>query len=82
MLMALANLDGSFTCTLFAPKKGENSFENLNNKIDVENYFYKLFPDFFELVPNLYEQWKNNPTSNLGIIRTCLLYTSPSPRHS
>ena len=32
MLMALANLDGSFTCTLFAPKKGENSFENLNNK--------------------------------------------------
>ena len=70
MLMALANLDGSFTCTLFAPKKGENSFENLNNKKDVENYFYKLFPDFFELVPNLYEQWKNNPTSNLGIIRT------------
>ena len=70
MLMALANLDGSFTCTLFAPKKGENSFENLNNKIDVENYFYKLFPDFFELVPNLYEQWKTNPTSNLGIIRT------------
>jgi len=70
MLMALANLDGSFTCTLFAPKKGENSFENLNNKTDVENYFYKLFPDFFELVPNLYEQWKTNPTSNLGIIRT------------
>ena len=70
MLMALANLDGSFTCTLFAPKKGENSFENLNNKKDVENYFYKLFPDFFELIPNLYEQWKTNPTSNLGIIRT------------
>ena len=70
MLMALANLDGSFTCTLFAPKKGKNSFENLNNKKDVENYFYKLFPDFFELVPNLYEQWKTNPTSNLGIIRT------------
>ena len=70
MLMALANLDGSFTCTLFTPKKGENSFENLNNKKDVENYFYKLFPDFFELIPNLYEQWKTNPTSNLGIIRT------------
>ena len=70
MLMALANLDGSFTCTLFAPKKGENSFENLNNKKDVENYFYKLFPDFFDLVPNLYEQWRTNPTSNLGIIRT------------
>ena len=29
MLIALANLDGSFTCTLFAPKKGKNSFETL-----------------------------------------------------
>ena len=26
MLMALANLDGSFTCTLFMPHDGENSF--------------------------------------------------------
>ena len=25
MLMALANLDGSFTCTLFAPKKGKKN---------------------------------------------------------
>ena len=58
MLMALANLDGSFTCTLFAPKKGKNSFERLNNKKEVENYFKRLFPDFFEIVPNLYDQWK------------------------
>ncbi|MAO72244.1 MAG: kynurenine 3-monooxygenase [Flavobacteriales bacterium] len=70
MLMALANLDGSFTCTLFAPKKGKNSFERLNNKKEVENYFKNLFPDFFEIVPNLYEQWQSNPKSNLGIIRT------------
>ena len=70
MLMALANLDGSFTCTLFAPKKGENSFEELNTKAEVENYFSATFPDFIELVPDLYEQWKSNPTSNLGIVRT------------
>ena len=70
MLMALANLDGSFTCTLFAPKKGKNSFEKLNNKKEVENYFKNLFPDFYKIVPNLYDQWQNNPTSNLGIIRT------------
>ena len=70
MLMALANLDGSFTCTLFAPKKGLNSFEGLNKKEEVEAYFANIFPDFFELVPNLYEQWLLNPTSSLGIVRT------------
>ena len=70
MLMALANLDGSFTCTLFAPKKGLNSFEGLNKKEEIEAYFANIFPDFFELVPNLYEQWLLNPTSSLGIVRT------------
>ena len=70
MLMALANLDGSFTCTLFAPKKGSNSFEGLNTKKEVENYFASIFPDFKELVPNLYEQWIANPTSTLGIVKT------------
>jgi len=70
MLMALANLDGSFTCTLFAPKKGRNSFEGLNTKNEVEDYFISVFPDFTQLVPDLYEQWQSNPTSTLGIVRT------------
>ena len=70
MLIALANLDGSFTCTLFAPKKGKNSFLTLSSKDQVEKYFTDIFPDFFELVPNLYEQWNANPTSSLGIIKT------------
>jgi len=70
MLIALANLDGSFTCTLFAPKKGENSFERLNSKQEVEGYFKTIFPDFISLVPNLYQQWSVNPTSGLGIVKT------------
>ena len=70
MLIALANLDGSFTCTLFAPKKGRNSFEGLNSKQEVENYFTTIFPDFTTIVPNLYEQWNANPTSGLGIVKT------------
>ena len=70
MLIALANLDGSFTCTLFAPKNGENSFDGLNAKEEVESYFASIFPDFTALVPNLYEQWNTNPTSSLGIVRT------------
>ena len=70
MLIALANLDGSFTCTLFAPKKGKNSFEGLNSKKEVENYFTSIFPDFTTIVPDLYEQWSVNPTSGLGIVKT------------
>jgi kynurenine 3-monooxygenase len=70
MLIALANLDGSFTCTLFAPKKGNKSFEGLNSRLEVENYFRAIFPDFFNLVPDLYQQWITNPTSGLGIIKT------------
>ncbi len=70
MLMALANLDGSFTCTLFAPRKGKNSFEELNSKKHVEAYFASIFPDFFSLVPDLYQQWSTNPTSSLGLVRT------------
>jgi len=70
MLIALANLDGSFTCTLFAPKTGKDSFEKLNSKEEVDSYFQKVFPDFTEMTPNLYEQWENNPTSSLGIVKT------------
>ena len=70
MLMALANLDGSFTCTLFAPKSGENSFENLKTKKQVNEYFKKVFPDFLNLIPNIFDQWKKNPTSTLGIVKT------------
>ena len=70
MVIALANLDGSFTCTLFAPKKGDNSFDKLNKKEEVLQYFTSIFPDFIEIVPDLYEQWESNPTSSLGIIRT------------
>lgn len=70
MLMALANLDGSFTCTLFAPKKGECSFENLSTEDAVLKYFERFFPDFVDLVPNIYEQWCINPTSRLGIVKT------------
>lgn len=70
MLIALPNLDGSFTCTLFAPFKGENSFETLINQQKVENYFNQIFPDFTSLIDNLYEQFQQNPTSSLGITRT------------
>lgn len=65
MLIALPNLDGSFTCTLFMPFEGENSFDSLKDRKDVEAFFEKNFPDSIEVIPNLAEDFFKNPTSTL-----------------
>jgi kynurenine 3-monooxygenase len=65
MLIALPNLDGSFTCTLFMPFEGENSFAALPDKKSVETFFEKNFPDSIEVIPKLTEDFFKNPTSTL-----------------
>ena len=65
MLIALPNLDGSFTCTLFMPFEGEHSFENLTNKDAVQAFWEKHFPDTLDIMPTLLEDFENNPTSAL-----------------
>lgn len=74
MLMALANLDGSFTCTLFMPFEGENSFEKLNDKKTLISFFDKFFPDTQEVIPDLVEDFFKNPTSYL-VITKCFPWT-------
>lgn len=65
MLMALANPDGTFTCTLFMPHQGENSFETLKDKSKLVDFFAEYFPDTKEVLPNLIEDFYRNPTSYL-----------------
>ncbi|MCO6161251.1 NAD(P)/FAD-dependent oxidoreductase [Flavobacterium sp. NRK F7] len=65
MLMALANLDGTFTCTLFMPHDGDNSFASLKNEQDLVRFFAQHFPDTKEVIPNLVEDFFKNPTSYL-----------------
>ncbi len=69
MLIALPNEDGSFTCTLFMPFEGENSFETLKTDEDVKTFFKTTFPDFYDMMPNLIENWHQHPLSALSIIR-------------
>lgn len=69
MLIALPNMDGSFTCTLFLPYEGEESFNNLTSDTSVLAFFKKYFPDTLELIPNVVETYNENPTSTLCIIR-------------
>jgi kynurenine 3-monooxygenase len=65
MLIALPNLDGSFTCTLFMPFEGPNSFAALQDRKAVEAFFEKNFPDSIDVIPKLAEDFFKNPTSTL-----------------
>jgi kynurenine 3-monooxygenase len=69
MLIALPNLDGSFTCTLFHPFAGQEGLDNLNSKEKVLNFFKKYFPDSLSLVENLEESFFANPTGNLITVK-------------
>ncbi|AND63457.1 kynurenine 3-monooxygenase [Flavobacterium covae] len=74
MLMALANLDGSFTCTLFMPFEGENSFQSLTEEKKLVDFFAKYFPDTKEVIPDLVEDFFKNPTSYLVMMK-CFPWT-------
>lgn len=65
MLIALPNADGSFTCTLFLPFKGEKSFEALTTNDNLQNFFLEMFGDVVPLMPNLNKEFFKNPTSSL-----------------
>lgn len=70
MLMGLANLDNGFTGTLFFPFEGAPwSFETVQSEADVTRFFKDVFPDAIPMLPDLTEQYMNNPTSSLVIVR-------------
>lgn len=70
MLIALPNLDGSFTVTLFLPyENSDYCFANLTSPERVHEYFNKEFPDVVEMIPNLTEEFFNNPTGPLGTVK-------------
>ena len=69
MLIALANLDGSFTVTLFFPFEGETSFESLKTDEQIMNFFKETFADAVPLMPTLIKDYHDNPASSLCIIR-------------
>ncbi|MEP4535260.1 MAG: NAD(P)/FAD-dependent oxidoreductase [Cyclobacteriaceae bacterium] len=68
MLIALPNPEKNFTCTLFLPTGGENSFEELQSDEQIDTFFQTFFPDVHALIPDLVEQFHSNPTSNLNMI--------------
>ena len=69
MLIALPNLDKSFTCTLFFPFEGEISFDSIRTEADAEAFFNDKFKDAVPHLPNLKKEFFENPTSSLITVR-------------
>ncbi|HMT96056.1 MAG TPA: NAD(P)/FAD-dependent oxidoreductase [Ferruginibacter sp.] len=71
MLIALPNMDKSFTCTLFFPFEGDPSFASLNTTEKIKSFFETHFADAVNLMPTLTEDFYHNPTSSLVTVK-CL----------
>lgn len=69
MLIALPNVDGSFTVTLFLPEHGPISFESLNTTAAIDAFFTEHFPDARQLMPQLVDEFAANPAGVMGTVR-------------
>src|ERR1700739_1793991 len=69
MMIALPNIDGSFTCTLFFPFEGEVSFAAITGEKELLDFFNRIFPDVVPLMPTLVSDYFTNPTSSLVTIK-------------
>jgi kynurenine 3-monooxygenase len=74
MLIALPNLDGSFTVTLFLPLESSStcatSFAQLHDASSIEAFFRAHFADVQALMPDLAAEFMAHPTGRMGTIRT------------
>src|SRR3984893_1852194 len=68
MLIALPNADGSFTATLFLPKRGALSFEALAAPPDIERFLRTEFSGVCGLMPNCVAEFQAHPTGFLGTV--------------
>jgi len=69
MIIALPNLDGSFTVTMFHPYDGEYGFNSLTSEAAIRDCFETQYPGLIKYMPNYIQEYKENPVGTLGTIR-------------
>jgi kynurenine 3-monooxygenase len=69
MLIALPNLDATFTATLFFPFEGDPSFASITTGKKAREFFDATFTDASKLMPTLEQDFMNNPTSSLVTVK-------------
>jgi kynurenine 3-monooxygenase len=66
MMIALPNLDRSFTCTLFWT---QGQYGALTTPDEITAHFGKHYPDAVRLIPSLVDDYQHNPVGPLATIR-------------
>ncbi|KAJ1839801.1 kynurenine 3-monooxygenase, mitochondrial precursor, partial [Coemansia sp. RSA 2703] len=76
MLIALPNMDKTFTCTLFMPW---SQFEQVKSEEEIAKFFRSYFPDALELMgeKSVCSEYARNPKGSLMYIK-CTPYTYKS----
>jgi kynurenine 3-monooxygenase len=69
MLIALPNVDKTFTCTLFLDFEGPVSFEQIQDEKSLMQFFLEYFPDTIPIMPHLQTEFFHNPTASLVTIQ-------------
>ena len=69
MMIALPNLDGSFTLTMFTPFEGPVGMDRLQTDELITEFMQENFADATIHIPDLLEQFHANPTASLGTIK-------------
>ena len=69
MIIALPNLDGSFTLTMFHPFDTEIGFNALDTDEKLEAFFQEYYPTLLPYIPHLLYEYAENPVGTLGTIK-------------
>jgi len=69
MLIALPNLDGTFTCTLFLNQEGEPSFESLRERPQVDAFFRTNFADAMDQLENPVDAFLEKTAAPLFLVQ-------------
>lgn len=66
LLIALPNIDGSFTVTLFLGQRGDPGFSRLDSPDAVRAFFQREFPDASTLMPTYLQDFMQRPVGQVS----------------
>jgi len=69
MIIALPNLDGSFTLTMFHPYETKAGFNQLNSREKLTSFFEEYYPTLIPHCPHYADEYFENPVGILGTIK-------------